>query len=57
MQVDITGVVVQLTKAWHRDIIDESDDSDVDESLQYSVKMTPFYRALYYIVYKQWLSN
>ena len=57
MQVDITGVVVQLTKAWHRDIIDESDDSDVDESLQYSVKMTPFYRALYYIVHKQWLSN
>ena len=36
-------------------VFDESDDSDVDESLQYSVKMTPAYHALLHS--KQWLIN
>ena len=43
MQVNITGMVVLIDKNMAEGyvIIDESDDSDVDESLQYSVKMTP----------------
>ena len=38
LQVDITGVVVLIDKNMEYVITDESDDSDVDTSLQYSVK-------------------
>ena len=36
-------------------ISDESDDSDVDESLQYSVEMTPGDHAILHS--KQWLND
>ena len=36
-------------------IIDESGDSDVDESLQYSVNMTPADHAILHS--KQWLND
>ena len=36
-------------------ISDESDDSDVDESLQYSVKITPGDHAILHS--KQWLND
>ena len=36
-------------------IIDESDDSDVDESLQYSVNITPADHAILHS--KQWLND
>ena len=38
LQVDITGVVVLIDKNMEYVITDESDDSDVDTSLQYSVR-------------------
>ena len=44
----ITGLIFAIDKDMAQGyvIIDESDDSDVDESLQYSVNMTPADHAI-----------
>lgn len=51
----ITGLILVIDMAQGYVIIDESDDSDVDESLQYSVNMTPADHAILHS--KQWLND
>ena len=53
----ITGLIFVIDKDMAQGyvIIDESDDSDVDESLQYSVNMTPADHAI--LQSKQWLND
>ena len=53
----ITGLIFVIDKDMAQGyvIIDESDDSDVDESLQYSVNMTPADHAILHS--KQWLND
>ena len=53
----ITGLIFVIDKDMAQGyvIIDESDDSDVDESLQYSVNMTPPDHAILHS--KQWLND
>ena len=51
----ITGLILVIDMAQGYVIIDESDDSDVDESMQYSVNMTPADHAILHS--KQWLND
>ena len=53
----ITGLIFVIDKDMAQGyvIIDESDDSDVDESLQYSVNMTLTDHAILHS--KQWLND
>ena len=48
-------VLIDKDMAQEYVISDESDDSDVDESLQYSVKITPGDHAILHS--KQWLND